>query len=190
MRVIGVDPGSRSCGYGILESNSGDLKHVASGAITPPRSYSFSKRLQIIYSSLAELIQMHSPQHMSVEEVFFAKNVKSAIKLGQSRGIAMLAAENAGLKIYEYAPTKVKLAVTGSGRAKKFEIMKMVSYILGINDFDKSDISDALAIALCHINISKYNDLADLDIKPKSGRKHSPFTLNDITSKRQNSRKV
>ena len=184
MRVIGVDPGSRSCGYGILESNNGDLKHVVSGAISPPQSYSLSKRLQVIYSSLSEIIQIHSPQYMSVEEMFFAKNAKSAIKLGQARGVAMLAGENAGLQIYEYAPTRVKLAVTGSGRAKKFEIMKMVSYVLGIDDFEKSDISDALAIALCHINISKYPDLTGLDIKPKSGRKRKRFTLNDITSKR------
>jgi len=184
MRVIGVDPGSRSCGYGILESNNGVLRHVVSGAIVPSQSHCLSKRLQIIYSSLTELIETHAPQYMSIEEMFFAKNAKSAIKLGQARGVAMLAGENAGLKIYEYAPTRVKLAVTGSGRARKFEIMKMVSYVLGIEDFEKSDISDALAIALCHINISKYPDLTGLDIKTRSGRKRSRFTLNDITSKR------
>lgn len=184
MRVIGVDPGSRSCGYGILESSNGDLKHIVSGAISPPKSYTLSKKLQIIYSSLVEVMQNYSPEYMSIEEMFFAKNAKSAIKLGQARGVAMLAAENSGLRIYEYAPTKVKLAVTGSGRANKFEIMKMVSYVLGIDDFDKSDISDALAIALCHINMSKYSDLTSLNIKPKSGRKRSRFTLNDITSKR------
>ncbi|MGI9534520.1 MAG: crossover junction endodeoxyribonuclease RuvC [Thermodesulfobacteriota bacterium] len=184
MRVIGIDPGSRSCGYGVLESNNGDLKHVVSGAITPPVSCNLSKRLKIIYSSLTEIIHLHSPQYMSIEEMFFAKNAKSAIKLGQARGVAILAAEIAGLQIYEYAPTKVKLAVTGSGRAKKFEIMKMVSYVLGIDDFEKSDISDALAIALCHINISKHPDLSGLDIKSRSGRKRTRFTINDITSKR------
>ena len=184
MRVIGVDPGSRSCGYGILESRNGVLKHVVSGAIIPSGSYGLSKRLQIIYSTLTELIEKHTPQYMSIEEMFFAKNAKSAIKLGQARGVAMLAGENAGLQIYEYAPTKVKLAVTGSGRAKKFEIMKMVSYVLGIEEFEKSDISDALAIALCHINISRYPDLSGLDIKSKSGRKRTRFTLNDIASKR------
>ena len=184
MRVIGIDPGSRSCGYGILESHNGNLRHVVSGAITPPKSYSLSKRLQFIYRSLEELIQEHSPQYMSIEKMFFAKNAKSAIKLGQARGVAILAGEIAGLEIYEYAPTKVKLAVTGSGRAKKFEIMKMVSYVLGIGEFEKSDISDALAIALCHINISRYPELSRMDIKPKSGRKRSRFTLDDITSKR------
>lgn len=184
IRVIGVDPGSRSCGYGIIENNNGSLRHVASGAITSPRLCSFSKRLQIIYLSLTEVIQTHSPQEMSIEDMFFAKNVKSAIKLGQSKGVAMLAAENEGLKIYEYAPTKVKLAITGRGRAKKFEIMKMLSYMLGINDFEKADISDALAIALCHINFSKYPNLANLDVKSRSTRKRSQFTLNDITVKR------
>ena len=136
------------------------------------------------------IFQGHSPQEMSLEDIFFAKNVRSAIKLGQSRGIAMLAAEEAGLRIYEYSPTKVKLAITGSGRAKKFEVMKMVSYALGIDNYEKDDISDALAIALCHINFSNYAELAGLDIKPRSGRKRSRFTLDDITNKRQNSGKI
>lgn len=190
MRIIGVDPGSISCGYGVLEISENRLQHIASGAITPPRSFDFSKKLQFIYSSLKELIQEHSPQEMSLEDIFFAKNVRSAIKLGQSRGIAMLAAEEAGVRIYEYSPTKVKLAITGSGRAKKFEVMKMVSYALGIDNYEKDDISDALAIALCHINFSNYKDLAGLDIKPRSGRKRSRFTLDDITTKRQNSGKI
>lgn len=190
MRIIGVDPGSISCGYGVLEVNENHLQHIASGAVIPPRSFDFSKKLQFIYSSLKELIKEHSPQEMSLEDIFFAKNVRSAIKLGQSRGIAMLAAEEAGLRIYEYSPTKVKLAITGSGRAKKFEVMKMVSYALGIDNYEKDDISDALAIALCHINFSNYKDLAGLDIKPRSGRKRSRFTLDDITTKRQNSGKI
>ena len=184
MKVIGVDPGSRSCGYGILESVNGSLKHIASGAISPPSSSTLPKRLQFIYSNLIEVMEEYSPDYMSIEEMFFAKNAKSAIKLGQARGVALLAAENSGIEIFEYAPTKVKLALTGSGRAKKFEIMKMVSFVLGIDNFEKSDISDALAIALCHINISKYPDISDLDIKPKTGRKRTRFTLNDITSKR------
>ena len=108
----------------------------------------------------------------------------SAIKLGQARGVALLAAENSGIKIFEYSPTKVKLAVTGSGRAKKFEIMKMVSYMLKIEEFEKSDISDALAIALCHINISKLPEINGQDLQPRSRRKRKRFTLNDIASKR------
>lgn len=191
MRVIGVDPGSISCGYGVLESDKSGLQHVASGAITPPRTFDFSKKLQFIYSSLMKLIQEHSPQVMSLEDIFFAKNVKSAIKLGQSKGVAMLAAEESGLSIHEYSPTKVKLAITGSGRAKKFEIMKMVSYALGVDDCDRNDVSDALAIALCHINFSNYADVTDLDMKPRSRRRKRPrFTLNDITTKRQNSGKI
>lgn len=183
MRVIGVDPGSRTCGYGILESHNGKLKHIASGAITPPATHTLSKRLHHIYSSLNEVIQQFSPDLMSIEEMFFAKNANSAIKLGQARGVALLAAENSGIQIYEYSPTKVKLAVTGSGRAKKFEIMKMVSYILKIEEFEKSDISDALAIALCHINISKIPELKGQDLSPRSGRKRRRFTLNDIATK-------
>ncbi len=191
MRVIGVDPGSISCGYGVLESSKGGLQHITSGAITPSRTFDFSKKLQFIYLSLMELINEHSPQVMSLEDIFFAKNVKSAIKLGQSKGVAMLAAEESGLSIHEYSPTKVKLAITGSGRAKKFEIMKMVSYALGIDDCDRNDVSDALAIALCHINFSNYASVTGLDIKTRSRRrKRQKFTLDDITTKRQNSRKI
>jgi len=182
MRVIGVDPGSRSCGYGILESDSNGLRHIVSGAITPPPSHSLSKRLHLIYSSLNEVIEKFSPDLMSIEDMFFAKNANSAIKLGQARGVALLAAENSGIQIFEYSPTKVKLAVTGSGRAKKFEIMKMVSYILKIEEFEKSDISDALAIALCHINISKLPEISQ-DLQPRSRRRRKRFTLNDIASK-------
>ncbi len=184
MRVIGVDPGSRSCGYGILESDKNGLKHIVSGAITPPTAHTLSKRLHFIYSSLNEVIEKFSPDFMSIEEMFFAKNANSAIKLGQARGVALLAAENSGIEIFEYSPTKVKLAVTGSGRAKKFEIMKMVSYILKIEEFEKSDISDALAIALCHINISKLPDINGQDLQPRSRRRRKRFTLNDIASKR------
>jgi len=183
MKVIGVDPGSRSCGYGILESENGSLKHIVSGAITPPATYSLSKRLLVIYSSLIEVIEKHSPDFMSIEDIFFAKNANSAIKLGQARGVALLAAENSGIQIFEYSPTRVKLAVTGSGRAKKFEIMKMISYVLKIEEFEKSDISDALAIALCHINISKFTDLNGQDLQPRSRRRRKRFTLDDIASK-------
>lgn len=182
MRVIGVDPGSRSCGYGILESDKSGLKYIVSGAITPPPAHSLSKRLHFIYSSLSEVIEKFSPDLMSIEEMFFAKNANSAIKLGQARGIALLAAENSGIQIFEYSPTKVKLAVTGSGRAKKFEIMKMVSYILKIEEFEKSDISDALAIALCHINISKFPEISQ-DLQPRSRRRRKRFKLDDIASK-------
>ena len=184
MIVIGVDPGSRTCGYGILESNNGSLRHLASGAITPPATDPLSKRLHTIYCSLIDVMELFSPDYMSIEDSFFAKNAKSAIKLGQARGVAMLAAENSGIEIFEYTPTKVKLAVTGSGRAKKFEIMKMVSYILKIEEFEKSDISDAIAIALCHINMSKYPELNGVTVQTKSGRKRRRFTLNDIATKR------
>lgn len=184
MRVIGVDPGSRSCGYGILESDNGSLRHITSGAIIPPASDSLSKRLQAIYSSLVDIIELHSPDFMSIEDIFFAKNAKSSIKLGQARGVAILAGENSGIEIFEYSPTKVKLAVTGSGRAKKFEIMKMISYILDIEEFEKSDISDAIAIALCHINMSKYPKINGQNVQSKSGRKRRRFTLNDIATKR------
>lgn len=183
MRVIGVDPGSRVCGYGILESINGNLNCLISGAIVPPPSHPLPERLKVIYSKLIEIIEEYSPDYMSIEEMFFAKNAKSAIKLGQARGVALLAAANSGLSIHEYAPTKIKLALTGKGRANKLEVKKMLSYILEIENVDKTDASDAIAIALCHINISKSKEISDLKIGSNSRRRRR-FSLDDLPSKR------
>lgn len=181
MRVIGVDPGSRACGYGILESVNGNLRCMASGAIVPTASLSHPRRLKIIYSELSDLIDQFSPDYMSIEEMFFAKNAKSAIKLGQARGVALLAAANNDIEVHEYAPTKIKLALTGRGRANKTEMRKMISYILGVDVSVGTDASDAIAIALCHINISRIGGIEDL--KHSTGRRRRRFTLNDLTSK-------
>ena len=183
MRVIGVDPGSRACGYGIVDSNNGSLKYVTSGTIILKSTLPLPERLKIIYSNLVEKIEEYTPDYMSIEEMFFAKNAKSAIKLGQARGVALLAAANAGLEIHEYAPTKVKLALTGSGRAKKFELQKMLSYVLGIDDIEQTDASDAIAIALCHINLYRSKKLPNIENNSNSRRRRRRFTLNDISIK-------
>ena len=184
MRVIGVDPGSRACGYGIVENKNGCLNYITSGTIVLKPSLTLPERLQIIYSNLTETISEFAPDYMSIEEMFFAKNAKSAIKLGQARGVALLAAANKGIEVHEYAPTKVKLAITGSGRAKKFELQKMISYILGIDDIQQTDASDAIAIALCHINLSRSNKLPKIELNSNSRRRRRRFTLNDISIKR------
>jgi len=183
MKVIGIDPGSRACGYAIVESAGRSIVHLTSGTIAPRSKDPLAKRLQTIYSEITEIIQEFSPSCMSIEDVFFAKNAKSAIKLGQARGVALLAASNGGMEIFEYAPTNIKLALTGNGRAAKSEVQKMVSYILGLKDEMNTDCSDAIAIAICHINSSRNIPAngANLNIKP-GRRKRTRFTLNDINS--------
>lgn len=181
MRVIGIDPGSRACGYGIIESYGNDFKYIDSGSIVPPVDCDLPERLQIIYSDLTDLIDTYKPSCMSIEEVFFAKNPKSAIKLGQARGVAVLAAATKKIVVNEYSPTQIKHAITGKGRANKSEIQKMLTYILGIKEFKSFDQSDAVAIAICHLNLSRFNNLNGISIKNKK-RKNKRFTLNDITS--------
>ncbi len=182
MRVLGIDPGSRVCGYGVLDARNGDIRHVASGSISPGNSLPLYQRLKIIYESLINVIGEHSPDVMSVEDIFFAKNAKSAIKLGEARGVALLAASNTGLQIYEYSPTRIKLALTGRGRANKTEMQKMLSIMLGVSEFETEDASDAVAIALCHINLSRIEaKLGKEFTEPRKRRRR--FTLNDLPSK-------
>ncbi len=182
MKVIGIDPGSRVCGYGVLESRNGDVEHLASGSIAPGNGLPLYQRLKIIYESLIKVIGEHSPEAMSVEDIFFAKNAKSAIKLGEARGVALLAASNSGIPVFEYPPTKVKLALTGSGRASKSDVQRMLSIILGVSGFETEDASDAVAIALCHINLSRIESRLGKEFtEPRKRRRR--FTLNDLPSK-------
>lgn len=182
MKVIGIDPGSRVCGYGVLESRDGDIEHLASGSIVPGNNLPLYQRLKIIYESLIKVIGEHSPEAMSVEDIFFAKNAKSAIKLGEARGVALLAASNSGISVFEYSPTRIKLALTGSGRANKREVQRMLSIILGVTEFETEDASDAVAIALCHINLSRIEARLGKEFtEPRKRRRR--FTLNDLPSK-------
>lgn len=181
MRVIGIDPGSRVCGYGVLESRNGEITHIVSGSIIPGSALSIHKRLKKIYDGVVGVIGEYSPEVMSIENVFFSKNVKSAIKLGEARGVAILAASSAGLSVYEYSPTKIKLALTGRGRARKSEVQAMLSRILGVPEFENEDASDAVAIALCHIHLAAIErKLGKEFVQPR--RKRRRFTIDDLPS--------
>jgi crossover junction endodeoxyribonuclease RuvC len=183
MRVIGVDPGSRICGYGVLDSQDGELAYIESGFISPPSYLSLPLRLKIIFEGLREVIKRSSPDVMSIEDVFFAKNSRSALKLGEARGVALLAATISGIPVHEYAPTEVKLALTGRGRANKVEVQKMISLILGVDEWGNEDASDAVAIALCHINSSRINERLGKEVmKPRRRRRR--WTKDDISSSR------
>ena len=152
IKAIGIDPGSRYTGYGVLEGDGNRVRHIANGTIRIPAHLPFPERLRIIYEQLRSIIEESHPAHMAVEDVFIAKNVKSALKLGQARGAAILAGVNAGLEVHEYSPLQVKQAVVGYGRAGKDQVTQMIRYLFGLKEPLNPNAADALAVALCHLN--------------------------------------
>lgn len=181
MIVIGVDPGTIVSGYGIVEVRDNTFNCLDCGYISQPQSRSLPKRLKHIYKKLADLIDEFSPDEMSIEDVFFSKNARSTLKLGEARGVAILAGASADIPVFEYSPTEVKSAITGNGRATKMEVQKMIYTMLNINGLEKTDTSDALAIAICHLNSIAVNKKYGFNIRKKS-RSKKRFTLNDIPS--------
>jgi crossover junction endodeoxyribonuclease RuvC len=150
MRVLGIDPGSRITGYGIIDKEGNRLVHVDNGAIFTDSHRDFPLRLQRIYRGLTEVIEQHRPDAMAVENIFFSTNVQSALKLGQARGAAIVAGVNAGLPVFEYTALQVKQAVVGHGRADKQQVQKMLKALLNLPECAQEDASDALATAVCH----------------------------------------
>lgn len=150
MRILGIDPGSRITGYGIISQHGNRLVHVDNGAIHTDRLLNFPSRLHAIYRALTDVIDLHRPDVVSVESVFLAANAQSALKLGQARGAAIVAAVNAGLPVSEYSALQVKQAVVGHGRASKDQVQKMVRILLHLPEVAQEDASDALAVAVCH----------------------------------------
>lgn len=152
-RVIGIDPGSDTTGYGVVDSDGRRHVPVEYGGIHPPARLPFADRLLAIAEKLDEVIGRLKPDACAVEETFYAVNVKSALKLGHARGVALLAAARAGVAVFEYSPLEVKLALVGYGRAEKRQVQEMVRILLGLNESPQPlDASDALAIAICHIH--------------------------------------
>jgi crossover junction endodeoxyribonuclease RuvC len=151
-RAIGIDPGSRFTGFGIVEGDGNRLRHVMNGTVRIPPQLSFPDRLKMIYEQLTCVICDVRPDCMAVEDVFFAKNVKSALKLGQARGAAILAGANAGLIVYEYSALQIKQAVVGYGKAGKDQVGEMIGYLFGLRDELEPNAADALAVAVCHLN--------------------------------------
>jgi crossover junction endodeoxyribonuclease RuvC len=152
-RTIGIDPGTARLGYAVVESNRGSLGLVMCGVITTPASAAMPDRLLGIYGELREIVAAHEPQDMAVEELFFAKNVTTAVGVGQARGIALLVAAQAGLALSEYKPMQVKQAVHGYGLASKAQVGEMVRVLLRLDAIPRpDDAADAAAIAICHLN--------------------------------------
>jgi len=149
MIILGIDPGSRTTGFGLIENQANRLRYIDSGNIRISGD-SLPQRLGCIFSEIENVIQLHRPQQMSIENVFMARNPDSALKLGQARGAAICAAYRAGLEIAEYAPREIKQAIVGSGAANKEQVQHMVKRLLGIRQQLKADEADGLAIAICH----------------------------------------
>ncbi|MBP1609395.1 MAG: crossover junction endodeoxyribonuclease RuvC [Acidobacteria bacterium] len=159
MRILGIDPGIISTGYGILETDGTLHTAVCYGAIKPKLRLPFHQRLLKIYQDLAEILTHEEVQVMAIEEVFYAANVQSALKLGQARGIALLVAAQKGLPVFEYSPLEIKNAIVGYGRAEKAQVQAMVQFLLRLPEIPSpNDAADALAVAICHANRLKGYD--------------------------------
>jgi crossover junction endodeoxyribonuclease RuvC len=149
MRILGIDPGSRRTGFGIIEVQHQHLIYLGGGGINL-RATTLPLRLQEIYTGITQIIEQYQPTTAAIEQVFIHRNVATALKLGQARGVAIVAAVQAGLDLYEYAPTQIKQAVVGQGHAEKIQVQHMVKVLLSLATMPSTDAADALAIAICH----------------------------------------
>jgi crossover junction endodeoxyribonuclease RuvC len=148
-RILGIDPGSRITGYGLIDSDGRHSSHVASGCIQVGE-FTWPERLGHIFRGVLEVVERYRPAELAVEQVFFARNAASALKLGQARGAAICAALAEGVSVHEYTPRAVKQAVVGSGGAEKVQVQHMVRIILSLQGMIAEDQADALAAAICH----------------------------------------
>ncbi len=155
MIILGIDPGYAILGYGVIESDGVHMRALDCGVIQTDKSIPFPQRLDRLYSGMRELAGLYRPDHIAFEELFFARNTKTAIQVGAGRGVALLAAQQSGKPLYEYTPMQIKLAVTGNGHADKLQVQQMVKLLLNLRDIPKpDDAADALGVAICHGNTS------------------------------------
>ena len=155
MKIFGIDPGSERTGYGCIDSSGSRHHLIACGTLSAPARATFPERLLAIHAGLTALFERHRPECVAVENIFYAKNVRSALKLGHARGVILLAASEAHLPVVEYTPAEIKRAVVGYGRAEKRQVQEMMKLLLGLESVPSPhDAADALAIAVCHSHIS------------------------------------
>ncbi|MBS3783676.1 MAG: crossover junction endodeoxyribonuclease RuvC [Anaerolineae bacterium] len=161
-RVLGIDPGTATTGYGVVEQDGNDLKALVSGVIRTASDQPTSVRLQIIHRELRSLAAEWEPDEAAVEELFFSNNVRTAMSVGQARGVAILALADAGLEVAEYTPLAIKQAVTGYGSADKAQMQEMVKMLLGLSERPRpDDAADALAVAICHLHSARLKSLSE-----------------------------
>lgn len=154
MIILGIDPGSKTTGYGVVEKGARGLLHTAHGEIGTKRGEPLSDCLREVYDRIIKIMEAYGPHVVALEDIFYGKNVKSLVRLAQARGVAVLAAAHQGIPLYEYTPLEVKKAVVGYGRAEKEQVQHMVKAILSLQEKPPADAADALAIAICHAHCS------------------------------------
>lgn len=157
MRILGIDPGSRVTGYGIIDVRGANLGFVACGTIRTHQAGDFSRRLLLIFQGISKVVTTHKPQVAAVEDMFVAKNPRSALKLGHARGAAIVAALNHELEVFDYTARKVKQTIVGYGQAEKAQVQHMVKALLELDALPSSDAADALAVAICHAHHLHYS---------------------------------
>ena len=168
MRILGIDPGTQTMGYGLIEGSDDELRMLDFGVLTSPRHALITERLPILYEGLEELIARYQPDEVAIEEPFVAKNVRSALAVGRAQAVAMLAAANKRIPIYTYTPARVKQVVADYGGSGKEQVQQMVQIQLGLAQIPQpSDAADALAIAICHLRESR---VARLLAPPPEGK--------------------
>jgi crossover junction endodeoxyribonuclease RuvC len=167
MRVLGIDPGTSVTGWAVLEAATPTPERVASGSAKLSSDSPLSNRLGRIHDLVRELILRYEPGALSLEKAFVARNVQSALRLGEARGAVLVAAASCGLSVFEYSPAEVKVAIVGYGRADKAQILRGVALVLGLSDVDRADEADALAAAFCHLRGARIRSLAS---SPRGGR--------------------
>jgi crossover junction endodeoxyribonuclease RuvC len=180
VKIFGIDPGSDRTGYGCVERVGGRHSLVICGSLSGRSNATFPEKLQAIHCGLAALLREHAPQCVAVESIFYARNVRSALKLGHARGVALLAASEAGLPVVEYAPAEIKRAVVGYGRAEKHQVQRMIALLLGLDSPPSPhDVADALAVAICHLNATSRPSILPIAASasrktPRSWRDYRP----------------
>ncbi|MES2624288.1 MAG: crossover junction endodeoxyribonuclease RuvC [Pseudomonadota bacterium] len=147
--ILGIDPGSRKCGYGVINAVGSRLDYIACGVIKV-ETLEFPARLQMIFETISQIISEYQPQFAAIEEVFMGKSASSALKLGHARGVAMVACTNNQVEVFEYATRKIKLAVVGTGIAEKAQMQHMIKTLLKLPEVPGEDAADALSVAVCH----------------------------------------
>ncbi|MCZ6603697.1 MAG: crossover junction endodeoxyribonuclease RuvC [Alphaproteobacteria bacterium] len=161
LRFLGLDPGLKATGWGLIEVDGNHLTHVANGVVCPPKGLELAGRLKGLYTRLADLIVEYRPDQAAVEETFVNANGKTTLLLGQARGVVMLAPANAGLKVFEYPANLIKKSVVGYGHADKVQVAHMVGHILPGLELEAGDAADALAVAICHAHHAAHRAVID-----------------------------
>jgi crossover junction endodeoxyribonuclease RuvC len=164
--ILGIDPGTARCGLGVIEKKGNSLKTISYGLIESDKDRPHSERLEVVFVEVSRAIKEHKPDIVAVEKLFFSKNVKTAMSVGEARGVILLCAQLAGVEIREFSPMDVKLALTGYGMADKNQVLVMTKSILGLKETPKpDDVADALAIAICCASSSRMAEIKKKALK-------------------------